>query len=161
MTNENDSLTKVHIDLPNHWATDGESLWALPLGNDLYEIRNSPFYAYGLNWGDVVRATTDNLTLKLEVRSVVTPSGNKTLRVFFDGALNQDEQHAVLSSAQNLGFSWERATDCLVAIDVHPESNYQAVCDKLWELEQNGTLAYETCEPRTSGSFDDSPDTEH
>jgi len=91
MTNENDSLTKVHIDLPNHWATDGESLWALPLGNDLYEIRNSPFYAYGLNWGDVVRATTDNLTLKLEVRSVVTPSGNKTLRVFFDGALNQDE----------------------------------------------------------------------
>ena len=94
------------------------------------------------------------------MREVVTASGNKTLRVFFDGALNQDEQDALLSSQQKLGFSWERADDRLVAIDVHPESNYQAVCDKLWELEQNGTLAYETCEPRAPGSFDDLPETE-
>lgn len=160
MSEADESLTKLHIDLPNHWATGGESLWALPLGNDLYEIRNSPFHAYGLNWGDIVRATSDDPTLKPEVREVVTPSGNKTLRVVFIDAVTQDEQDAVLSSLQNLGFSWERANGRLVAIDVHPDSNYQAICDELWELEKNGTLEYETCEPRLPGSFDDLPETE-
>lgn len=79
MGNDEDSLTKVHIDLPNHWATGGESLWALPLGDDLYEIRNSPFYAYGINWGDVVWAHSNDPELKPQVREVVTPSGNRTL----------------------------------------------------------------------------------
>lgn len=87
MGTEDESLTKVHIDLPNHWATGGESLWALPLGGDLYEIRNTPFHAYGLNWGNIVRAHSDNPKLKPEVREVVAESGNKTLRVFFDKSL--------------------------------------------------------------------------
>ncbi len=157
MGNDDDSLTKVHIDLPNHWATGGESLWALPLGDDLYEIRNSPFYAYGINWGDVVRAHSDDPELKPEVREVVAPSGNRTLRVFFNRTLTQEEQDSVLSSLEYLDLSWERADDYYVAIDIHPQSNYQTVCDKLWELEQKGTLEYETCEARIPGSFDDVP----
>jgi hypothetical protein len=157
MSNEEDSLTKVHIDLPNHWATGGESLWALPLRDDLYEIRNSPFHAYGINWGDIVRAHSDDPELKPEVREVVTPSGNRTLRVFFDETLSQEEQDSILSALKYLDFSWERSDARYVALDVHPESNYQALCDKLWELEQNGTLVYETCEARVPGSFDDAP----
>ena len=38
-------LVKIHVDLPNHWATGGESMWATPLGFDLYRIENVPFYA--------------------------------------------------------------------------------------------------------------------
>lgn len=157
MANEEGSLTKVHIDLPNHWATGGESMWALPLGDDLYEIRNAPFYAYNINWGDIVRAYSDDPDLKPEVREVVTRSGNKTLRVFFNEGLSEEEQGSVLSSLQYLDLSWERATGRLVAIDVHPEANYQGVCDKLWELEQEEILEYETCEARVPGSFDDAP----
>ncbi len=157
MGNEEDSLTKVHIDLPNHWATGGESMWALPLGDDLYEIRNAPFYAYGINWGDVVRAYSDDPDLKPEVREVVKCSGNKTLRVFFNERLSEEGQESVLSSLQYLDLSWERATERLVAIDIHPEANYQAICDKLWELEQKEILEYETCEARVLGSFDDAP----
>jgi hypothetical protein len=33
-----DELTKVHVDLPNHWGTGGESLWARHLGGDLYHL---------------------------------------------------------------------------------------------------------------------------
>jgi hypothetical protein len=44
------------------------------------------------------------------------------------------------------------ANDYYVAIDVHPESDYQAVCDRLMALEQEGTLA-----ARVPGSFDDFP----
>lgn len=157
MDNEESSLTKVHIDLPNHWATGGESVWALPLGDDLYEIRNTPFYAYDINWGDVVRAHSDDPKLKPEVREVVKRSGNKTLRVIFNEEVNEEEQDSVLSSLQFPDLSWERATELLVAIDVHPEADYEAVRDKLLELEQKEILGYETCEARVSGSFDDAP----
>ena len=155
MRDDEDSLTKVHIDLPHHWATGGESLWALPLGDDLYEIRNVPFHAYGLSWGDVVKAYSDDPDLKPEVREVVRTSGNRTLRVLFEEELNQERQDEILSSLQSLGLWWERATDKFVAIDVYPSSDYQAVCDKLWELEKKGLLSYETCEAREPGSFDD------
>jgi hypothetical protein len=155
MGTEEESLTKVYIDLPQHWATGGESMWALPLGGDLYEIRNTPFYAYGINWGDIVRADSNDPKLKPEVREVVAPSGNKTLRVFLNKELSQTDQDAMLSALQHLDISWERADDHYVAIDIHPEADYQAVCDKLMELEQEGMLEYETCEAREPGSFDD------
>lgn len=35
MSTDDDELTKVYVDLPNHWAVGGESLWARPLGDDL------------------------------------------------------------------------------------------------------------------------------
>ena len=130
-------------------------MWALAVGEDLYEIRNSPFYAYGINFGDIVRAHSDDQGLKPEVREVVRPSGNRTLRVFFNETIDEHEQRTLLSSLKSLNVSWERATKRLVAIDVHPEADYQTVCDKLWSLEQQEILAYETCEARVPGSFDD------
>lgn len=156
MSAENEPLTKVHINLPNHWATDGESLWAMPLGNDLYELRNTPFYAYGLNWGDIVRAPTNKPELKPEVLEVVGHQGHRTLRVIFE-LFDEEDQNTILSSLENLGLSWERADGRLVALDIHSDGDYQAACDSLWKLEQRGVLCYETCEPRLPGSFDDLP----
>jgi hypothetical protein len=157
MSKDEDSQTKVHIDLPNHWATGGESLWALPLGDDLYEIRNTPFYAYGINWGDIVRAYSDDPKLKPEVREVVKRSGNRTLRLFFGEAQSEETQKSVLSSLRVLDVSWERADEYYVAIDVHPGADYDAVCEKLSELENHGILGYETCEARVPNRFDDAP----
>ena len=109
-TDEN--LTKVHVDLPNNPAMGGESMWAVDLGNDLYELRNVPFHAYDLNFGDVVRATADSPELKPEIRGVERRSGHRTLRVFFQ------------------------------------------------KRERQGWSAYETCEARMAGSFDDRPQEE-
>ncbi len=36
MPMSDEQLTKVHIDLPDHWATGGESLWARQLGDDRF-----------------------------------------------------------------------------------------------------------------------------
>lgn len=62
MTDE-EKLTKIHVDLPNHWATSGESLWVVEIGPDHYEIRNLPVYAYSLNLADVVEARSEQLDL--------------------------------------------------------------------------------------------------
>lgn len=89
---EEENLTKVHIDLPHHWATGGESMWAVDLGEDLYELRNTPFHAYDLNFGDVVGATADSSELKPEIRSVVRRSGHSTIRLFFANSVLSDEE---------------------------------------------------------------------
>ena len=84
---KDEELTKIVVDLPNHWATSGEAMWARPLSADLYEIRNVPFYAYGLNFEDVVRAVEPGPDEKPVVIEVVRASGHRTIRVFFTDAV--------------------------------------------------------------------------
>ena len=156
MSNEN--LEKVYIDLPNHWAIGGESLWATPLGNDLYRIENVPFFAYGLNFLDIVVATADSDELKPEIRRIVTPSGHRTYRIIFDKEIGRERQIELLKTLEKYEASYERADAINVAIDIKPSGNHLAVYDQLDEYEQAGFLSFETCEARIDGSFDDTPD---
>ena len=154
---DDDRLTKVLVDLPNHWATGGESMWAVDLVGDLFELRNTPFYAYDLNFRDVVRATADSPDLKPEVREVVRRSGHRTLRVFFDEAVPADRRVSLLESLHDLLVSFEGATDAFFALDLEPEADIDRVRRQLDQWERNGWIAYETCEARVAGSFDDRP----
>jgi hypothetical protein len=155
-----EGLVKIHLDLPNHWGIGGESLWAEPLGNDLYKIENVPFYAYGLNFQDIVRATPDSEDFIPEIRELVTPSGHRTFRVFFNKHIDRNQQESVLDSMESLGISYERANNIYVALDMKPRGDYQAVFDQLDEYLEQGILGFETCEARIEGSFDDSPEEE-
>ncbi|MDX2248414.1 MAG: DUF4265 domain-containing protein [Bacteroidia bacterium] len=153
-----EELGKIHIDLPNHWATGGESFWATPLGDDLFRLENVPFYAYGLNFHDIVRATCDSEEQKPEIREIVAMSGHRTFRVYFEKNIERPIQEEILDSMRDLKISYERATKTFVSLDMQPEGNYQAVFDKLDELEQQNILVFETCDAKREGSFDDLPE---
>jgi hypothetical protein len=157
MKDADPGLTKVYINLPNHWWHKGESLWARPLGGDEYQIENIPFCAYGLNCGDVVLATPDAPDLKPEVRSVLRRSGNRTLRVSFCDRPSKEEQQPVMAVLESMGAELERATSQFVCISVPAAISLQAIRNYLVTQESAGTLEYETCEERTAGSFDDRP----
>jgi hypothetical protein len=157
---DEEGLVKIHIDLPNHWAIGGESVWAEPLGNDLYKIENVPFYTYGLNFQDIVRATPDSEDLIPEIRELIAPSGHRTFRILFNKRIDKAQQEVVLASMTSLGISYERANQTYVALDMKPEGDYQAVFDRLDELSEQGILGFETCETRIEGSFDDLPEGE-
>lgn len=58
-----------------------ESLWARRVGDDLYEIRNVPFFADHLNYGDIVLCHEPDPDFIPEVVTVVTPSHGLTFRV--------------------------------------------------------------------------------
>jgi len=150
----------LHVDLPNHWGTGGESMWAEPLGNDLYRIENVPFYTYGLNNQDIVRATADSENLKPEIRELVVGGGHRTFRVIFEKSLDKTKQETILDSLKCFGIAYERANQTYVALDMEPGADYQATIDQLTKLEQQGVLGFETCEARVEGSFDDKPDEE-
>jgi hypothetical protein len=52
-------LVKVRAEYIYAGESSGERYWAKPLGDDLYELRNVPWYAYRLNLADVVRAVSE------------------------------------------------------------------------------------------------------
>ena len=153
-------LTKIHVELPNHWATSGESMWARHVGGDLYEIRNVPFYAYGLNFLDIVEAVAPSPDLKPMVRAVRTRSGHTTMRVIFLEDTDADEAGEMLRAMASMHVTFEGVSDSYYALDVEPEGDAQKVLAHLKDLEARGILEYETCEHRVEGSFDDAPDDE-
>jgi len=152
-----DNLVKVLVEIPNHWAKSGESIWAKPLASDLYEIHNTPFYAYGLNYLDVVHAKSDDPKKKPVVTRLERRSGRRTLRVLFEDFVERSQRLLILKRLDQHGVTWEGSEYRLFALDIPPDGNYQAVCDLLWAWEQDGLLQYETCEERVEGSFDDKP----
>jgi len=154
---QDEQLCKVLVELPNHWATNGESMWAKPLGEDLYEIRNIPLYAYGLNLLDVVRAIEPAPDKKAIVTEVVRRSGHRTVRAIFPDSIPVPQRVALLESLGELRTSYEGKGSYFFAIDIEPEGIYQAVCERLAAWEAEGLLEYETCEPRVPGSLDDAP----
>ena len=153
-----EDLTKIVVDLPHHWATRGESIWGQPLGNDLYEVRNVPFYAYGLNFGDVVRAIEPSSDQKPVAVEVVEASGHQPLRVSFTNTLADKDRPELLRELNVHRAYFEGANASYFAIDVQPEGDYAAVRAQLDDWEGRGLLGYETCEARVPGSFDDRPD---
>lgn len=153
-----DKLEKIHIDLPNHWAIGGESFWATPLGDDLFRLENVPFYAYGINFLDIVKATSESNESIPEIREIVKLSGHSTFRVFFEKNIDRQKQEEILNSMKKLTISYERASEIYFSLDMQPSGNYQAVFERLDELEKENILSFETCEERIKGSFDDLPD---
>jgi len=128
---------KVLFRVPN---TDGdatvETLWAIPLGDDLYKLDNSPFYAYGGSWQDIVFAPYDEHEGFATFRSVVEKSGNRTIRIFFDPPVAPDNaSNQVLQGLIAVGCSYEGANREYISINVPPEVELQQVRSYLIERE--------------------------
>ena len=149
--------SELHIELPNHWALDGESIWALKLANDLFEIKNVPCYAYDLNMGDKVLATIQPPDLVPRIQKVVGKSGHRTLRALLHENADLTEWKKLMNKLGDYKASVIQASDRFFAFDIPPEGDYDSLYLKLEDLEQAGILQYETCEARVEGSFDDLP----
>jgi hypothetical protein len=138
MTNED--LVKVHIDLSGNPDTGGEAMWAKPLGDDLYELRNSPFYAYTLNFLDVVRAVPQDSDSKPSIQSVERPSGHRTLWITFSDSVPDDECLRLASELDQWHASFERAHNRYFAVDVEPDGQLDAVMGRLEQWRKEGIL---------------------
>jgi hypothetical protein len=146
MTDSGD-LVKVHIDLAGHPETGGESMWAKPLGGDLYELRNVPFFAYHLNWLDVVRAVEPDPDSKPEIEEVVRRSGHRTIWVTFSDALPPVECSTLLKQLNQWEASFEGATPTYFAVDVEPHGDWDQVVSQLGAWAAEGILAYRLADP--------------
>lgn len=155
-----ESMVKVHIDLPNHWGTGGEALWARSLGDDRYQIDNVPFFAYDLNFRDIVEAVADAPDLKPSVRRVLERSGHRTMRVMFSDKVALEERLRLLHSLAPLHVSFENNNSSHFALDLELAADMTKVRKQLDRWLAAEILDYETCEARVPGSFDDVPEEE-
>ncbi|SFU55567.1 protein of unknown function [Pustulibacterium marinum] len=152
-----EAVVPVNVALPNHWATSAETLWATPLGEDLYQIENVPFYAYGLNYKDIVKA---NIIGKAEIplaHELVKKGGHQTFRLSFATGIQKEFQEKILNGFKSLHVTYERANETYVALDMKPQGVFKEVFAVLNKLVENGILSFETCEARVFGTFDDKP----
>ena len=102
-------------------SADVETLWATHLGADEYKLDNSPFYAYGVSWEDVVSAPFNSEEGFPTFERVVSKSGNRTVRVIFETPLETgNESDRVLRGLVALGCSYEGANRKYVSVNVPP-----------------------------------------
>jgi hypothetical protein len=87
---------------------DVETLWAIDLGEDVYELADSSFYAYSVLWEDKVYAPYDEDEKFPVLDRVVEKSGNRTVRVIFDPPVEDgNDSDIVLQGLVALGCSYE------------------------------------------------------
>jgi hypothetical protein len=145
-------LVKLYVDLPEGETVGGESVWARPLGGDLFEIQNVPFVADDLHFNDVVRAVAPDPHSRPQVREVVRRSGHRTVRVLFAEHVSPRQQQEILGALDELRAGYERGTRRLVAVDVRPEGDYFGVCAYLGRCARAGLLEYEPTARAPRGS---------
>jgi hypothetical protein len=157
---EKGNLERVIVDLPNHWATSAESMWAFRLDDGTFQIDNVPFHAYGINYKDIVRVDASDTTRLPVVVEVIIPSDHDTIRVLFPKGIRKKRQEPVIAELEKMKVYVERAFENYIALDIPPEVDYDLVREKLDQFGQEGLLEYETCEARAKGRFDEGPDDE-
>jgi len=129
-----------------------ETLWAFDLGNDRYQLDNTPFYAYSVSLGDIVYATANRAGEPPTFQSVLQKSGNRTVRVFFDDPVEPGSaSEQLLTELVSFGCEYEAANDRYVAITVPPRVELATVRDFLVE----NALTWEHADPSYSELYPD------
>jgi hypothetical protein len=139
---ETSSMVKVRLKGPH--AGDSETLWASPIADNLYRLENSPFFAYGVSWQDIIEAEPNRDRL-LEYVRCVKKSGNRTLRVIFELFGSNDEPaRAVLGHLSELGCSYEGMQPRLISVNLPPRVSMKVVTDF---LNEQPALRWEYADP--------------
>ena len=113
---------KVLFRVPNEdGGADVETLWATSLGSDHYRLDNSPFYAFGVSWLDVVAAPFDPDAGFPTFQRVVSKSGYRTVRVAFSTRIEAgNETDRLLRGLVALGCGYEGANGKYFSVNVPP-----------------------------------------
>jgi hypothetical protein len=128
-----------------------ENLHAIDMGDDLYCLDNSPFYAYGVSFCDIVLAPKVEGVRKF-VR-VARYQGHSTYRLRLPAGLGHESFLKHWAAIANLGCSFEgfgAHARRLYTIDVPPDVDLPAVYRELERGEENGWWNFEEahyCDP--------------
>ena len=112
------------------FGPDGEveTPWATALGGDLYELDNTPWFAYGVSLKDIIEARPRAPGEFPEFVRVVRKGGYRTVRVLLNEKRDQSaKSQAVLDSLKALGCRYEDMNGLLIGVDIPPSADLMAV----------------------------------
>jgi hypothetical protein len=129
-----------------------ERLWATPLDQDRYQLENSPFYAYGVSWRDIIEARPNAPDEWPSFVRVIEKSGHRTIRIILDPPADQSpESQNILDTVVGMGCRYEGAHPGYLAIDIPPEADFAVVYTYLTKTGQR----WEHADPRYSDLYPD------
>lgn len=132
-------VVKLDKDEDDYPPADYEGLWAHPLGENLFQIDNIPFFARGIAWGDIVSAS--RVEQEFRFLEVVKPSGHSTLRLII---YDEKDTPSVQAQFEQHGCSIERShIPGLIAVDIPPTVSMATLRPFLDEGEAQGRWGYE------------------
>ena len=133
-------LVKVHFDLPEpEMGISGESLWAAPVGSNLYELRNSPWHVRNVNWLDIVEAVPRKEDEWPEFVRVHRRSGHRTIHLYVldEGKTRTQE---ILDRCNQLGSTYEGMDSKFYALDFPPGVDTDPAAEYLERLKDIGVI---------------------
>ena len=140
------SLAKVVFELgTDDWhGYQTESVWAEPISCDRFRILNTPFFAKGVSFEDVV--ITKKNGDKLLFKSVSIAAGHSTYRILLDRSVSDVNFLKYWNPIEQLGCSYE-SMDIgrmrLLAVDVRPKADIQQVYRLLDKGENESIWSFE------------------
>jgi Domain of unknown function (DUF4265) len=136
-------LVKLFIPLePTDWHSHRtESVWANPLPEGLYRVRNVPFYALGVSCEDVVWAELDGDMLSF--RGVVRRGGHSTYRFFLLGGITEPQWEPYWQPLEEIGCTYEQGIARFFAVDLPPEADLYKAYELLDRGERAGVWGFE------------------
>lgn len=137
-----DNRFKITVDLAGD-PVSSETLWAERIDGDLYRLLNTPYFAFGFAWGDIVRCVRTGDSL--QIVGVEQHSGNSTLRIYFADNSDSPGVQYVLSELVLVGCRYERGADRLVAINVPPDMEvpFSQMCNFLNDQSEDVIAGWE------------------
>jgi len=132
-----DKRVKIRFALdPSEWhATPAERMWAEPVAGDerqAFRLLNSPFYARGVSYLDVVQAVPEEDGLGLEYAGTLQNSGHSTIWLLAEPESSTFSN--CWSELQKMGCTYERSAEStaygmrtLYSVDVPAEVDVDRV----------------------------------
>ncbi|MEP6467393.1 MAG: DUF4265 domain-containing protein [Parafilimonas sp.] len=120
-----EGLIKIRIPLlKTDWHSyASETLWTFPLGDSQYELRNSPFFANELSYGDVVYAEIEDEGDFPLFKFVVTRSGHSTYRIVLEEKSTLKDFEKYIKPLNEIGCSTEGFKEQQFTVDVPDTTN--------------------------------------
>jgi hypothetical protein len=142
--NDDEELVYVGFAVENNGTKFIENMHAKHIFENVYELQNSPFYAYGVSYKDKVYA--DNVDGKLNFRLVAQKSRHSTYRVKLPEGESHEYFEARWEGLKNLGCTYEGSAQSrcrLYSIDIPPKADVNEVYKLLQREEDAGSWTFE------------------
>ena len=118
---------------------DIETPWADYLGNNQYQLKNFPFFFYGISYDDIFEAkVTEENDERPYFTRIIKKSGHKTIRVIFEeSAKESEESRRILERLKDMECGYEGNGATFFVINIQPHCNFWEVCNFLTDNQIN------------------------
>jgi hypothetical protein len=141
----NRPLAKVIFNLADDWhGFETETVWAEAVGEERLKLKNSPFYAKGVSFQDVINVKKIENDIFL-FDSVLIAEGHSTYRIIVAKSTPHEIFENYWKPIEGLGCSYEAAKDLysILAVDVPSETDIHEVYRLLEKGEEDGVWDFE------------------